>query len=340
MLPLLEEAYIDTGKVYFVYKDYPVIGGDIAYIGSLAGQCAGEQDLFWEMNDWLFNNVGVWRSQDVFEQLNAAAVDLGLDGEAFATCLEEQGQRDLIVEDYEEGQKFGVQGTPNFVINGRLVQGALPMEAFSGIIDALIEEAESGELPAGAATVTPTATPDRDFAEESVSSRGDPDAPVVIVEFSDYQCPFCRRHFLETMPKLIEDYIDTGKVRYVFKDFPLTNIHPQAVEASFAAECAGEQDAYWEMHDKLYTEQERWAGVDNATEVFSDFADELGLDTEAFTTCVSDARYQEDVIQNFQEGVNAGVSGTPAFFINGVFVSGAQPYEVFQQIIEDALAAQ
>jgi protein-disulfide isomerase len=338
VLPLLDEAYISTGKVYFVYKEYPVVGGDVAYLGSLASQCAGAQDEFEAMHDWLFSNLDTWRADDAPDQLKAAAVELGLDSEAFDACLDNQAQRDLIVEDYREGQNYGVRGTPNFVINGHLVQGLLPFESMSAIIDALIVQSETGELPDTVATVTPTATPDTDFEEELVTARGAADAPITIVEFSDFQCPFCQRHYEQTLPKLIENYIDTGKVRYVFKDFPLTRLHPQAVEAALAAECAGEQDAYWEMHDKLYGEQPRWSGQQNATEVFSAFADELGLDVEAFDQCMEEQRYKDNISSNFQEGVNAGVTGTPAFFIEGQFLSGAQPFEVFQRIIESLLA--
>ena len=344
MLPLLDEAYIDTGKVYLVYKEYPVVGGDVAYLGALAGQCAGEQDQFWAMHDWLYGNISTWRANDAPDQLKAAAAELGLDSEAFDACLDNQTQRDLIIEDYEDGQKYGIRGTPNFVINGHLVQGLLPFESMSDIIDALIEEAETGSLPEGVQTALPsptpqpTPTPDTNFDEETAATRGAEDAPITIVEFSDYQCPFCQRHYEQTMPQLLENYIDTGKVRYVFKDFPLTQLHPQAVEASMVAECAGEQDAYWEMHDKLFGEQQRWNGQENAPEAYSAFAEEIGLDVEAFDQCMEEGKYTDNIGSNFQEGVGAGVTGTPAFFINGQFINGAQPFEVFQQIIEGMLA--
>ncbi len=344
MLPLLDEAYIKDGKVQIVYKEYPVVGGDVAYLGSLAGQCAGDQDQFWPMHDWLFNNISTWRANDAPDQLKIAAADLGLDTEAFNACLDEQTLRDLIVEDYREGQVYGIRGTPNFAINGHLVQGLLPFEGMAVIIDALLEEAETGALPEGVQTATPsptpmpTPTPDTNFDEEPAATRGAEDAPVTIVEFSDYQCPFCQRHFVQTMPQLVENYIDTGKVRYTFKDFPLTSIHPEAVAASLAAECAGEQDAYWEMHDKLFNEQGRWSGQANSIESYSAFAEEISLDTVAFDQCMEEERYAENISQNFQEGVDAGVTGTPAFFINGQFISGAQPYEVFQQIIDSLLA--
>ncbi len=338
MFPLLDEAYIDTGKVYFVYKEYPVVGGDIAYLGALAGQCAGAQDQFWAMNEWLFDNISIWRANDAPDQLKAAAAELGLDSEAFDACLDNDEQRELIVEDYQDGQKSGIRGTPNFVINGHLVQGLLPFESMAEIIDALIVQSETGDLPDTVTTVTPTATPDTDFDEETAATRGAEDAPITVVEFSDYQCPFCQRHYEQTMPQLLENYIDTGKVRYVFKDFPLTQLHPQAVEASMAAECAGEQDAYWEMHDKLFGEQQRWSGQKNAPEAYAAFAEEIGIDVEAFDQCMEEGKYTDNIGSNYQEGVGAGVTGTPAFFINGQFISGAQPFEVFQQIIESMLA--
>jgi len=127
-------------------------------------------------------------------------------------------------------------------------------------------------------------------------------------------------------------------VQYQFRHFPLFSIHPQAARAAEAAECAGEQDAYWEMHDKLYGEQPRWSGQENASETYVAFAEELGLDVDAFNQCMADQRYMDNISSNFQEGVNAGVTGTPAFFINGQFLSGAQPFEAFQQIIEGMLA--
>lgn len=337
MLPLLDEAYIKTGKLQFVYKEFPVIGGDAAVMASVAAQCAGLQGQFWAMHDWLYANVGEWRSGDTLSNLRAAASDIGVDAEPFANCLDNQDTRDLIVTDYQEGRRFGVRGTPNFIINGHIINGSISADQFGQIIDALVQQAESGALPANVATVTPTATPDTDFAVETVSVKGDPDAPITMVEFSDYQCPFCQRHFLQTYPKLMEKYVDTGKVRYVFKDFPLTSIHPQAVAAANAAHCAGQQEEYWPMHDRLFIEQSRWSGNSEANTVFKTFASELGLDTDKFNACLDAEQFNDDIFSDLQEGISAGVTGTPAFFINGVFVSGAQPYEVFEQIIEQQL---
>jgi len=338
VLPLLDEAYIQTGKLLFVYKEYPVVSGNLSVALSVASQCAAEQAIFWPMHDWIFANASALRSGDLMENLKAGAEEVGLDVDAFEACMNDQASIEPVVADFEEGQKFGVRGTPNFVINGRLVQGLLPAQQFVQIIDALLAQAESGELPEGVILPTPTPTPDRDFEKEEVQSRGDPNAPITMVEFSDYQCPFCLRYFQETLPQLLKDYVETGKVYYVFKDFPITQIHPQAIPAAVAARCAGQQDAYWEMHDKLFEEQSRWNNNPNADEIFAELAQDIGLDMDAFNACVADPAIVDQVNQNLAEGVAAGVQGTPAFFINGEFISGAQPYSVFQQTIERLLA--
>ncbi|RME53646.1 DsbA family protein [Candidatus Woesearchaeota archaeon] len=164
--------------------------------------------------------------------------------------------------------------------------------------------------------------------------KGNPDAPVTIVEFSDYQCPFCGRHFQQTYPQLVKDYIDTGKVKLVYRDFPLS-FHPEAQKAAEAAECAGEQGKYWEMHDKLFQNQQS-LGVAN----YKKWARELGLDGSKFDTCLDSGKMANEVKKDMADGQAAGVRGTPSFFINGRPVRGAQPFSVFQGIIEDELAKQ
>lgn len=166
--------------------------------------------------------------------------------------------------------------------------------------------------------------------------KGSADAPVTIVEFSDYECPFCARHISEVYPQIIENYVDTGKVKYVFRDFPLS-FHPNAFPAAVAANCAREQgdDAtYFEYHDKLFANQQALT-----PENFVTYAEELDLDTEAFQTCLDSGKYDEEIEQDIADGSKYGVSGTPGFFINGWFVKGAFPYETFEQYIEQELAA-
>ncbi len=175
---------------------------------------------------------------------------------------------------------------------------------------------------------------------EGAPYRGNPDATVTMVEFSDFQCPFCLRHFQQTQPKLDELYVATGKVRHVFKNFPLVSIHPQAEPAAEAALCAGVQGKFWPMHDMLFERQSEWAGKANAADVFRQFAQELGLDMDAYDACWQAQPFKARIEQDIAEGADKGVSGTPAFFINDWFISGAQDLSTFQAIIEKALAGE
>ena len=163
--------------------------------------------------------------------------------------------------------------------------------------------------------------------------KGDINAPVTIVEFSDFECPFCGKYSDESYSLIVENYVNTGKVKYVFRDFPLS-FHPNAQKAAEAAECAGEQGRFWDMHDYLFENQD-YLAVEN----LKGYAKDLDLDTEEFNDCLDSGRMAEEVENDLLEGQSYGVSGTPGFFINGKLISGAQPYSVFEQEIEAALAA-
>ncbi|MSS74626.1 DsbA family protein [Candidatus Pacearchaeota archaeon] len=161
--------------------------------------------------------------------------------------------------------------------------------------------------------------------------KGDSDAPVTIVEFSDFQCPFCGKWFLQTYPQIEKEYIDTGKVKMVFRDFPL-NFHQYAQVAGEAAECVRDQggdDAYWEFHDILFTKQAQLSDTNVKA-----WAKAAGYDV---TECLADGTFRQEVLDDMADGQAAGVSGTPGFLINGKLISGAQPFSVFKQAIDAAL---
>ncbi|MEK6875517.1 MAG: thioredoxin domain-containing protein [Nanoarchaeota archaeon] len=161
--------------------------------------------------------------------------------------------------------------------------------------------------------------------------KGDDNAPVIMVEFSDYECPYCGRHFEQTYSQIIQEYVDTGKVKLVFRDFPLS-FHPNAQKAAEAAECAGEQNKYWEMHDKLFENQQALSVKD-----LKQYAKEIGLNTAKFNSCLDSGEMASEVSKDMQDGQAAGISGTPGFIINGQLASGAQPFSVFKQIIDQEL---
>jgi protein-disulfide isomerase len=161
-------------------------------------------------------------------------------------------------------------------------------------------------------------------------SLGKPDAPVTIVEFSDFQCPFCAR-VMPTLKRIKETYGD--RVRIVWKDFPLTAIHPQAFKAAEAGQCAREQGKFWEYHDRLFANQQALE-----PEFLKKYASELGLDAAAFGTCLDSAKFAERVQGHIGAGSELGVNSTPSVYINGRLLNGAHPYETFAAIIDEELA--
>jgi protein-disulfide isomerase len=177
----------------------------------------------------------------------------------------------------------------------------------------------------------------------SVSTDDDPvlgksDAPVTIIEFSDFQCPFCRAFWEDTLPLIKKNYIDTGKVKFVYRDYPLDN-HPAAMPSALAAECADDQGKYWEYHDKIFAEQAK-KGVNTISYSATDlkkWAAEIKLNTVTFNTCLDAQTHKAEVEKDFQDGVAAGVNGTPGFYVNGIPVRGALPYESFKTLIEAEL---
>ncbi|HEY7492551.1 MAG TPA: thioredoxin domain-containing protein, partial [Candidatus Tectomicrobia bacterium] len=166
-----------------------------------------------------------------------------------------------------------------------------------------------------------------------VSTEGEPslgptNAAVTIVEFSDFQCPYCRS-VQPALKQLLQEYQD--RVKLVFRDFPLRNIHPQAQKAAEAAQCAAEQQQFWPYHDKLF------AATELQVNELKQYAQDLGLNMQQFTTCLDSDKYAQAVERDLQDGMQAGVSATPSFFVNGQPVSGAVPYERFKELVEAAL---
>ena len=164
-------------------------------------------------------------------------------------------------------------------------------------------------------------------------TKGDKAARIVIVEFTDYQCPFCGRHVRDTFPQIESEYVKTGKVRYVSREFPLESIHPQAFKASEAALCAGDQGKYWEYHDRLFANQQSLMPDD-----LKKHATDLGLDAKAFASCLDSSKYGERVRDGVAVGSRLGVNSTPTVYVNGRLLSGAQPYETFAMVIDEELS--
>jgi protein-disulfide isomerase len=186
------------------------------------------------------------------------------------------------------------------------------------------------ELKTKYKTVDKLRAPTVDVATAGRPERGGAKAPITIVEFSDYQCPFCKRGE-DSAQKVFDTYGD--KVRIVFRNYPLP-FHERARPAAEASLCANAQGKFWEYNKKLFANQNALAD-DNLKQ----YAKDLGLDTAKFDECYAKKPYSADIDKDLADGVAAGVNGTPAFFINGRSLSGAQPFEKFKEIIDEELAA-
>ena len=229
---------------------------------------------------------------------------------------------DLEVEGFYEAQKARIRA-PLEQVRPQVKQLMMQMreqEAREGFVASLREKSDVQIL------LEPVRFP-VDLAEAPM--RGPESAPITIVEFSDFQCPFCRR-VQPTLARLQDKYGD--KLRWSFKDLPLISIHPDAQKAAEAARCAGDQGKFWEYRAAMF----------DATQINSELhprtAEKLGLDAAPFEACLSSDKYAEAVEADMNEAQGLGLNGTPAFLINGVLLSGAQPYEAFEKVIEQELA--
>lgn len=199
----------------------------------------------------------------------------------------------------------------------------------------------TGAAPTGSQQAAAPAAPDpktvlQKLTDGHFPAKGNKDAKVTLVEFADFRCPYCESFFTSTEPQLIKDYVDSGKVKFEFRNYQF--LGDPSVFAGNAAECANEQGKFWEFHDWLYQNQPSESdtsmyNVDKMTEA----AGTLGLNTDQFRSCLSAKKYADNVQKDMTEGQSVGVSGTPTFYINGRQIVGAEPYDNFKTIIEDEL---
>ncbi len=196
------------------------------------------------------------------------------------------------------------------------------------------------EKPSSAATFSDTAISDINdgelVSEEVGVSLGSPDAPVLIEEYADYQCPYCGMVATLTLPQIIENYVNTGKARFVFYDFPL---HPGASQSGAeAARCAGDQRAFWAMHKVLMSRMREWGADRDMKGRFRQYADALGIDGKALVDCVDAQTYREVVLRSQLRARQLGIDSTPTFLINGRRAAGAMGYDQMAELIERELA--
>ncbi len=211
-----------------------------------------------------------------------------------------------------------------------------------GASTAVIPSAPSIPTVAGDTNVpVPPPTNDTPATPDDDPVLGEDDAPITMIEFTDYECPFCGRHYEQTYGQIKSEYIDTGKVKLVVRDYPLS-FHPKAMKAAMAAECAGDQDMYFDMHSLLFANQATWSGLADAVPTFKQYAGQLGLNQSAFDTCLDSDTHKDEINKDLADGSASGISGTPGFWILGPdgqkqLISGAYPFETFKAAFDGML---
>jgi protein-disulfide isomerase len=343
-------------KIKFVYRHYPLPNHPAARPAAEAAACAGEQGKFWPYHDLLFANPSKLSEAD----LKQHAVELSLNTVQFNSCVDTHKLQSTIDTDVREGEEAGVNGTPAFYINGRMLSGAQPFDAFKKIIDQELTKAQA-KIASGTSKSriyvemtkenkkdAPAAKPEDEEDKEDTKTvfkvpvgsspvLGSPTALVTIIEFSDFQCPFCSR-VEPTLKGLRDKYGD--KVRLVWKNEPLP-FHPAAGPAAEAAmEVRAEKGdkGFWDVHDKFFGDQKDLVnGQAPNLDAIVKMAAETGASADKIKKAVSDQTHKKEIDADQDLSEDFQASGTPHFFVNGRRLVGAQPQEKFEKIVDEEI---
>ncbi len=341
----LLKTYKDSLQVTF--RHFPLPFHNNATPAAIAAAAAAEQGKFWPMYDKLFANQQALGAAD----LEKYAQEIGLDMAKFKAAIDSPKTKAVVEADKKMGETFGVGGTPSFFINGHSFSGAYPLDSFKTAIDEELKKVDA-KIAAGTPRAGVYAALVKDGLEKAAPRKeeahpGEPkpdevykadvagapikgakDALVTIVQFSDFQCPFCSR-VEPTVDQVMKEY--AGKVRVAWRNLPLP-FHNNAKPAAIAAMAANAQGKFWPMHDILFKNQQALSAAD-----FEKYAKEIGLNMDKFKTALEDKKLVERIEADAAMGGKIGARGTPAFFINGHFLSGAQPFERFKSVIDEEL---
>ncbi|MFT7578637.1 MAG: protein-disulfide isomerase [Myxococcota bacterium] len=348
----IKKEYGDQVQLQFMHNALPF--HKQAKGAAIAAVAADQQGKFWEMHDKLFENQKKLTATD----LRGYAEGLGLDMARYDKDIKDPALATFVDKNQAIANAVGARGTPSFFINGKSLRGAQPFAQFKTVIDAEIAEADKasqkgssfwegrtkvnnaalhsyiygGKTPPKTAP-RPTPPPDRtvykvDIDEKNDAIKGSNDAPVTIVVFSEFQCPFCKK-IMPTSAEIEKAYGD--KVRTVFKHNPLP-FHKDAMPASTAALCAKDQGKFWEMHDKLFENQRNLGGAD-----LEKYATELGLEMAAWKTCFGSDKYKAQILADQELAGKVTARGTPNSFVNGRKLTGAKPFAEFKTVIDEEL---
>jgi protein-disulfide isomerase len=338
----IEQKY--PKDVALVFVNQPLPFHDKAQGAAQAFLAAHRQGKAWEMHDKMFGNQQALSEAD----LDKYAQEIGLNVAKFKKDFADPKIKEQIQSDQALANSVGANGTPTFMINGREVVGAQPFAAFQTVIDEEIKKADAllkggtkiedvytklmeqaANAPPPAPAAAPAPAEKQDIAVGDAPIKGKKSAPVTIVEWSDFQCPFCGR-VIPTVKQIEDTYKD--KVRIAFKHQPLP-FHNNAEIAAEASMAANEQGKFWEMHDKLFANQQQLDRVS-----LEKYAQEIGLNMARFKAALDASKFKDRIQKDSAEGMKVGANGTPTFFINGNKVEGAQPFDAFKAVIDRELA--
>ncbi|MGQ0505575.1 MAG: DsbA family protein [Myxococcaceae bacterium] len=343
VLPTLKELQGTYGdELRIVFRNNPLPFHSDAPLAAEAALAAHDQGKFWQFHDALFAHQ---RALDR-ASLEKYAETLSLNLPQFKAALDSGKFKARVQQDLQAASAAGVRGTPTFVINGRKLVGAQPMDAFKTLIteelaraDKLLAEGVSREslygklvdtAPSEKAPAVVAAPPEKveDLQLAGAPAKGPANAPITLAVFSDFQCPFCSR----AVPTLKElESLYPGKIKVVFKQQPLP-FHENARLAAEASFAAAEQGKFWELHDELFAHQ---SALDRAS--LENHARKVGLNVSKFKAALDSHRFEAAVSADMQEASRVGVNGTPTFFINGRRLVGAQPTSAFKTLIDQEL---
>ena len=332
------------GKVRIFFKHYPLPFHEDAPLASQAALAAGAQGKFWEMHDKLFANQQALKRPD----LDRYAQELGLDAAKFKQALDGNTFKARIDADMALAGKIGVGGTPASFVNGRLISGAVRFDDFKKIVEEELATANklvaqgtpkaqvyeklmasavvAAAAPAPAAPPVPTEVYKVPVGKSA--TKGGKQPKVTIVHFSEFQCPFCSRA-LPTITQMIDTYKDD--VQVVWKHLPLP-MHDKAELAAIAVEAAHEQGKFWQLHDKMFANQQ---ALDRAS--LEKYAQEAGLNLGRFKAALDAGKNKEKIEADKTLAGQLGVTGTPTFFVNGRKIQGAVPFPTFKTVIDEEL---
>lgn len=358
-LPALAEKYITTGQVQYVFRDMPLASlHPNAPKAHAAAQCVAEQGalFFWKMHNELFRTRDQWdRLPDPTDYLADVAYKVGADIAAYKACIASGRKEAQVQSNIAAGQSLSLEGTPSFrFIQNRTGEaytlvGAQPLEIFAQWIDVLVvgkappqkltAEAKPKELPFWANPQGLAPDPQRPgLTMAGDPYKGNPQAKIAVVEFSNFQCPPCRQHVIEVQPTIDTALVESGQILWVFKNLPLKSM-PQSTIAAAAAECAGEQRRFWEMHHLLFEAQEQWA-VEDPKPVLLQLAGQLGLNMEQFEVCLGNQQTLDRVMSDLFDAQGIA-STTPTFIVldgqKGIVYRGSRSGEEFVSLLRGFL---